>query len=881
MDGLDQRGSVRPARRVLRVVLALLAVFAVSTAAIEVVDEPRPVAAWWNPYDPNDPYNWNDNMDIQKWADNALVVAYGFVDVIGAHLKDRADGRVWLGSNNRFGPDALKYGIQFAAVLIVVVITIILDLIDQEDSYETLLAKNVQAIAERVNALQDGINQLDQELSSILAQTHMASYRIRHTTALVMGSASTQYYKELWQALLPPVEAGDGNLDLDDLGALAQSGNSVELLASEILAVVPTERNYLREVLLHPTVGESLLITFGKTLNDEPDRNADDRSRYGSLYEYAAFWTARLNDSCTLIQEAKAHEQAMLDPVVDVVKIGQLQSELEALAAECAADATKLHEMVGHPVANEEYALAGDLVIRRNGDAAPAQTVQASATPNADLHDSYSWSSMTRSDFDELMAVAAYGEGDTPRQALASLDVHVPAMIRLADGDGTTDVDVWKTWGEGTQNETLSRACSWYGFTEDVTGERGLQNKHWLFGWQSAGFRGSSDYTFYAGQTRCVSDLQQFGQTGDKAGDYRLTSGTRVHTTERREVANLRTDDAAATNLALWHALPTNSFALGGSVEIDVYRDGVLVDTFGEPRLFTPGYIEEITLTTDPAAITSTGWTMVADGGRGTRFGGVYHGSETTKIELAAGAHSLIYTYGEPILTSFDATVGVECWHCDTRPMTAPDGTGAVLSVDEDLIDVTPIQFASEAGPGTGVVTLRIDQLSIPNDDGPISDVSIDGVLSVGSPSGGPATDFPLDVVGGAIDHVGGTITLEFDGAGGWYRVDLSVEEDLLWAPAHPSFLTIDAQEGGAVVAVLNGEIIAEIDDDLETIEIPGNVRRVVFTDDLANLTQAGLIVVATGDQPSPSWSGDHSGSGTDVIPIHPGDRLAVTAEFN
>ncbi|MEO1056321.1 MAG: hypothetical protein AAFY28_05330, partial [Actinomycetota bacterium] len=653
--------------------VAVVAVVAMSLGAIAVFApaasaEAAPTAqtssnpiAW--PYDPDDPFNWDSSMDLSQWWTNGTLILYGLTDVAGAYLKDIADGRIFRGYKGLpIGPDMLKYSMGGLIMIGFAVVSIIVELANQKPSFEELLAERVEEVAKRTALLEGGLNYLDAALDNVLERVEMLSHRATHNMALTHTGNIDYYYDTLMRI------AGMG----DD----APTGLALDMYVDDAIhpTTVAQDWTALRGELW-PTAGEGLITAFAKVLgqpglsgSNEGDHAVlivgDDRAAYRELFDYTAFWGQYLHQAVQVMSEAYSHLITHED--TSDTRAQTLLDEMENMLAVHNADLRNLWEPLGHPIANDTVTLAGDLAVAR----------EMSVPPAGDAADMLTWNSTMNADmFNRLLEAAAYGEGATSQERLASLGIEVPAIVKLSDPSGRRQIAInHGTWTSGygsmKNNDNPTWDCDYYGFTRPLQVERTMQKKHWLFGWGIPAQHASNSDVYYTDGVHCVPKLHIDGESGSSTGDYRLDlrSGNdpvRVQGWQNLPAVDLANDPKAMKNGVDMYSLPTTTFSLTGPATLEVYVDRQLVTRArGESALYNAGPVDEVTLTLDRKMVPEKGVGIVLDesslDGQLARFSGLYNGIDTVTIDdLKPGGHYQIFsTLDDRLAGSRTATIG-------------------------------------------------------------------------------------------------------------------------------------------------------------------------------------------------------------------------------
>ncbi|MEM8618187.1 MAG: hypothetical protein AAGF73_00555 [Actinomycetota bacterium] len=339
--------------------------------------------------------------------------------------------------------------------------------------------------------------------------------------------------------------------------------------------------------------------------------------------------------------------------------------------------------------------------------------VTATDLPNAEINQGGAYGTIDPQGWDDLVALADTGDGATMRERLASIGTDVPVTIAIDAPCEDSYVLRMRANFLGGVDRDISGDCTLVGFTEDYEVHNNFSEIVYYLGAEvddvSMWHRDDAQRRYAGGEIHAVHNFHidsWYGGSSSKP-DYR-NKGERIEPTV---LAPQIVYGGPWTSWYGWAARPSNSWSMlgTGDATLDVYEDGVLIQSVTEDQIITPGLVTELTLTTDTGDIPAEGWAVYAHDPRGgeVSFAGLHHGDGTATYDLAQGAHHKIHAsvVTPPIVDS----IGVE----------VSDGGVVIVGRDGRIVDVL------EAGSHTVDVPELYGDVVLTTDIGNIAQNSV------------------------------------------------------------------------------------------------------------------------------------------------------------
>ncbi|MEO1056880.1 MAG: hypothetical protein AAFY28_08210, partial [Actinomycetota bacterium] len=600
---------------------------------------------------------------------------------------------------------------------------------------------------------------------------------------------------------------------------------AVQNYANDVLKTVPEVRDQLHsKVIGGYSASYNLLRDFARAYASDP--TVDDRETYRILHEYAVFWDLQLNRAAELIFDAYGIRMGTAERYEDYTSS---RTKLDTAVTDHRQLIEQLYADLGTPLTNDEIVTIGDLILPRDqadADALPFPALDMSRAHFAHLSDT----------FTEIYGTRNLSNPESYHAQLAKAGVALPDVIDLSDPDVNVTAYYKHDVPAIGYGRTSVQPGHWTAFTKPTApGSERIQEqqnliiaKPWQTSWTLTSPNDEFTNSYRLGEAALVPDIL-FTQYDTKDPTWRLASpdviphGTRVVVNERSQ---------APTNIAGLPKAPTNAWSMAGAT-FDVYRDGELVDTVDEPSVYEPGYVDEVTLTVDPAEVRPEGWTIVARGDGDVAFSGLHYGSDTVTLALAKGAFSQVFA---------TVTEAVE-----TSPVTVDVfGDGHVLAT----YDGQPLGVAT-AENGTIDVPTGVDTITF--SDEPLMNAR-DGLVLT-------ALESEHEFQGWLYHYTGrDTATMPF------------YPGSLIWAVFDDSPRVDVSVDGyGTVELFHNGHVVWEANGERNGSAVIHEGEIMVTTDPTA-VPGYGWALVATGAEgPLVEWRGEHDGNETAIVPLDPG----------
>ncbi|MEO1058027.1 MAG: hypothetical protein AAFY28_14040 [Actinomycetota bacterium] len=767
-------------------------------------------------YQPPD-LSWDQRDDVQMWWNIGTLGGFALFDAIGAFNKDLADAKK-LRTLGKFGirPDFAKYAIGGGVLLALTALEVILILTNDSPTFEELLGEAVMALDERLFYLDVGLDHLEQSLDHILNRVDLAEFRILHDLAVGEGTGHTTGYHQILATAIDQHEELPG-------------GHAMDMLADDILATVGEEYNYLKKEV------PNLVRAYAEALVLTGEANADDFVRYGNVYDYAAFWLMQINQTVTVLSEAWTYRIGHED-TSDTMR-GIYERDMENFLADVHEFSVSLLEPLGVPLGSATLTTIGEctatqspldpdcLLIARDYQVAPDGAAADLVGLNA---------TMSREEFEDLAKLSERAPGDTMQERLANLGIVVPEVIELSDPDESFKYESYFL-GRVPPNWNHVEPCSWSGFTIDHSIGSAVKNSS-----GQGGFAYSRSYR--SGEAHCVGQLHLTGSYGFTLND----PNDRVPDRHLMPAISITAIDDFEYSTIGYASLPSNAWALSGGV-FELWHDNAKVTEITESDLYTPGIVDEVTVTTDPDHIANEGWTILgrSDDGTPVEFFGLHNGAETATLELSERAYNQFFLQRVEVVDTVELTVDVAG---DGEVLAAHDGKliGAFTADDRTLdvpADVEEIVFTTDS-----------------------AQISQTGLVLVAT-----GHDDPFTMWTGPYD---GSETARIP-------VDPDALPPIVAMFGNVAFLDLDVGTGGFVEFHADGVQVNELTPESSGLEmVTGSEIMLLDVDDPVPGQGVALRPVALDDGAFAGWSDGQGPRPPGTASTSPGEVLNLTADF-